>query len=71
MWTKARLAGYIGVVFAGLAIIAAALGAGTYDLETGMFDLHPFNVYWFAGLIAGPISAAVAAVAVLFKWGPK
>lgn len=69
MWTKARLTTYIGAALAGLAFLAAIMGAGKYDPATGMFDLHPFNVYWLAGIIAGPVASFLAAVAVALKWG--
>lgn len=69
--TKARLTIYIGAALAGLAFLAATLGAGTYDPATGMFDLHPFDVWWLAGIIAGPVSSVLAAVAVALGWGGK
>jgi hypothetical protein len=71
MWTKARLTTYIGAAIVGLAFVASILGAGTYDQATGTFDLHPFNVYWLAGIIAGPVSAGLSALAVVLKWGVK
>lgn len=71
MWTKARLTTYIGAALAGLAFMAAVAGAGTYDPVTGMFDLHPFSVYWVAGIIAGPVASVIAAVAVALGWGRK
>ena len=71
MLTKARLTIYIGAALAGLAFIAATLGAGTYDPTSGMFDLHPFNVWWVAGIIAGPVASVMAAIAVAFGWGGK
>ena len=69
MWTQARIAGYLITVFAGLAFIAAAVGAGAYDAATGMFELHPVDVKWLAGAIAGPIASAVAAIAAWRGWG--
>lgn len=71
MWTTARLTTYIGAALAGLAFIAAVMGAGEYDPSTGMFDLHPFNVYWLAGVIAGPVASVMAAIAVALGWGGK
>ena len=71
MWTKARLTTYLGGLIAGLAFILATLGAGTYDASTGQFDLHPFNVWWLAGIVAGPVSSAVAFVALAMGWGRK
>ena len=71
MWTKARLTAYIGAALAGLAFIAASLGLATYDPATGMVDLHPFNVWLLAGIIAGPVASALAAVALWLGWGPK
>jgi hypothetical protein len=71
MWSKARLTAYIGAALAGLAFLAAVAGAGTYDPSTGTFDLHPFNVYWIAGIIAGPLSSALATVALWMGWGTR
>ena len=71
MWSKARLTAYIGAALAGLAFIASAMGFATYDPATGNVDLHPFNVYWLAGIIAGPMASALAAVALKLGWGPK
>lgn len=71
MWTKARLAFYVGAALAGLAFVAASMGWGTYDPATGDFDLHPFNVYWLAGIVAGPVASALAAVAVALGWGAR
>lgn len=71
MWTKARLTAYIGAALVGAAFIASIMGAGTYDQATSTFDLHPFNVYWLAGIIAGPVSAGLSALAVMLKWGVK
>lgn len=71
MWTKARLTIYIGAALVGLAMLATVMGLGVYDPETQMFDLHPFNVYYLAGILAGPVSSALAAVAVALGWGGK
>ena len=69
MWTHARITGYLVSIFTGLAFLAVAVGAGTYDAETGLFDLHPVDVKWLAGVIAGPVASAVAAVAAWRGWG--
>ena len=71
MWTQARLTGYIVALILGAASLAATLGIATYDPATNMMDIKPFNVLWFAGVIAGPVSSAIAAVAVALKWGRK
>ena len=71
MWDKARLTAYIGAALAGLAFLATVAGAGTYDPSTGNFDLHPFNVYWIAGIIAGPLSSVLATLALWMGWGGK
>ena len=69
MWSKVRLTGYIGAAFAGLAFLGAVLGLGDYDPATGMFDLHAFNVYWLAGVVAGPVASGLAAIALALGWG--
>ena len=72
MWTTVRLTGYIAAGLSGLAFVLSAMGVATYDHATGMVDLHPFNVNWVAAMVAGPMASAIAAVAVMFKWGkPK
>lgn len=69
MWTQARITGYLATLFAGAAFIAMAFGAGTYDPTTGLFDLHPIDVKWLAGVIAGPVASALAALAAFRGWG--
>ena len=68
MWTQARLAAYITAAFAGCAAILSMIGAADYDHATGLFDLHPVNVNWLAGIIAGPMASGMAA-AVLWWQG--
>ena len=69
MWTQARMALYLATVLGGGAFVLAALGAGTYDAATGMFDLHPVDVKWLAGVVAGPVASGIAAVAAWRGWG--
>ena len=70
MWTAARLTIYVTTALTGAGVIVAALGWGTFDSATGMLDLGPVNVYALAPIIAGPLASLIAAMAVLFKWGP-
>ena len=61
---------YVRIVFyllCGAAIGLTAAGLATFDFETGVFDLHPVNLYTVAGLV-GP---ALAAFGAFFKWGTK
>lgn len=69
MWTHARITGYILTLFAGVAFLATAVGAGTYDPATNLFDLHPVDVKWLAGVVAGPVASGIAAVAAWRGWG--
>lgn len=71
MWTQARLTAYIGAAFAGGAFIAASTGYADYDTASGMVDFKPFNVYWLAGIVAGPVSSGLAALALALGWGKK
>ena len=64
MWTQARFAAYITAAIVGLAAVLSALGIAEYDNATGMIDLHPFSVYAVAGIVAGPLASAMAAVAL-------
>ena len=61
---------YVRVSFyllCGVAVGLTAAGLGTFDIETGVFDLNPINLYTVAGL-TGPV---VAAFGAFFKWGTK
>ena len=71
MWTQARIAVYLATALGGAAFVLSVLGAGTYNQQTGMFDLHPVDVKWLAAVVAGPVSAALATVAAWFGWGRK
>jgi hypothetical protein len=64
---KGRLVVYILGILAGL---AAASGYGTYDFETGDFDLHPFNVQEVGTLIVMGLGNVAAAVALWRGWKP-
>jgi branched-subunit amino acid ABC-type transport system permease component len=71
MFSTARLTFYIGAALAGLAVMVSALGYADYDPATGLIDLHPFNVYSLAAIIAGPVASLLAAVALALGWGGK
>ena len=62
--TQIRLTAYLTAFFGGLAVILSLLGAASYDRATGLLDIHPFNVNWLAGIIAGPLASGMAAVMV-------
>lgn len=68
--TQTRLTIYLAAFFGGLAVILSLLGAATYDRASGLLDIHPFNVNWLAGIIAGPLASGMAAV-VLWWQGRK
>jgi len=69
--TQIRLTAYLTSFFGGLAVILSMLGAATYDASSGMLTIHPFNVNWLAGIIAGPLASGLAAVALWLGWGRK
>lgn len=71
MWTQARLIGYLTTAAGAFGVIVAALGWAAFDPATGMIDFAPFNLYALVPIIAAPIMSLIAAIAVLFKWGPK
>lgn len=71
MWDAARLTVYVTTGLSGLAVLLAATGYATFDSATGLVDVVPFSIYTAAPLIAGPLSALLAAVALLFGWGKK
>jgi hypothetical protein len=71
MWTSARLTAYIASAIGGSASLFVMMGLATYDAATGMVDIHPFNITLVAGIVAGPISSALAFIALKFGWGKK
>lgn len=71
MWTAARLTIYITTALSGIAVILSGLGLATFDATAGTLDLGPVNIYAIAPFIAGPLASLIAALAVLFKWGPS
>ena len=68
--TQIRLTAYITAFLGGLAVILSLAGVADYDRATGLLDVHPFNVYWLAGVIGGPLASGMAAV-VLWWQGRK
>lgn len=71
MWTQARLTFYIVAAFGMLASFITLIGAGTFDPETWMLTIHPIDVRWLAGQVAGVISPLLAAAALKLGWGTK
>jgi hypothetical protein len=71
MWTQARLAVYITAAFGAGAALIALLGLGSFDKETWMLDLHPFDVRWLATQVTVFVAPVVAWVALKFGWGRK
>ena len=66
-WGKTRLVVYLSALFAGIAGILQFLGLASFDYGTWQVTIHPFDVRVLAGLIAGPIAAALAAIMVLVQ----
>jgi hypothetical protein len=71
MWTQARLTIYITAGLGGLAALIAALGWGTFDKATWMFDPPAFDVRWLATQVTVYVAPFVAWVAVKLGWGKK
>ena len=71
MWDKVRLTGYVTTALTGAAALAAFTGYATFDAASGLVDVAPFNIYVAAPLIAGPMAAGLAAVALVLGWGGK
>ena len=71
MLTNARLIGYLTTGVGGLGVLLAAMGWIEFDPATGHTIVPPFNAYALAPIIAAPIMSLVAALAVIFKWGPS
>ena len=62
--TQIRLTAYLTAFFGGGAVILSMVGAADYDHASGLLDIRPFNVNWMAGIVAGPLASAMAAVAL-------
>ena len=69
MWTQARITLYIAAALGALASLAAVFQLGTYDAETGMFDLHAFDVKWLATQVALWVAPVIAGIAAKLGWG--
>lgn len=70
-WDKARLAVYLGGLLGTGAAVAAALGWGTYDHATGLFDPPPIDVKALAAWVVSIGGNALAAFALWRGWGRK
>ena len=69
-WTAIRAAGYVAALVIGA--VLTAFNIGSFDPETGMVTLHPFNLYELAAWAWAAMGApAMAAVAVMRGWGRK
>lgn len=67
-WTLGRGAIYLlGLAAGGLALA----GYATFDAETWMLDISPFDLKKFVLTIAATVGNGVAALAVWKKWGRK
>ena len=69
-WTTARGWGYFLALGIGMAAVAA--GWATFDPQTGMIDIAPFNLFTGVALalsVAG--SPLMALLAVIKGWGRK
>lgn len=69
MLSNIRIAGYIGGFLAVLAAVLSALGWGTYNAATGMFQPPPINVYAVGALAGAGLTNLMAAIAVFRRWG--
>lgn len=68
MWTAGRIALYIvGLCAGGLALS----GYATFDAETWVLDIHPFNLREFTLTAAATVGNGLAAVAAFRGWGRK
>lgn len=71
MWTQARIAVYLTVALGGAGVILANLGLAEYDSTTHMLDLRPIDIGAAAVVLAGPVAAALAAIAAKLGWGVR
>jgi hypothetical protein len=67
-----RLAVYaIGLAAGVAATWAASQGLGTYDPESGVFDLHPFRVDAVVTTAVATVGNLLAGIAVWRGWGAR
>jgi len=60
------------IYLAGLAAsLLAMAGYADFDMATGDFALHPFNLYGFVAYAAGGVASAMAGIAWLAGWRGK
>ncbi len=68
---KARLGtyatGFVGLV----GLILAGANLATFDANTGMLDLAPFNAYALAALLPTGLAVVLAPLALLKGWKAK
>ena len=69
--TQSRGAIYATSFLTGLATLVALAGYATFDSATGMFDLHPVNVYAVLPFVGTVGASGMAWIAVLFGWGKR
>ena len=53
------------------ATLVALAGYATFDSASGMFDLHPVNVYAVLPFVGTVGASGMAWIAVLFGWGKR
>jgi hypothetical protein len=68
-YTHARFGIYIFAALGGIATVVAMAGYGTYEHDTGMFDLHPIDVRAVAAYLASIVANGLAAIAAWRRWG--
>ena len=67
-WSFGRLLVYAAGLVASMLAMA---GLADFDIATGQFSPHPFNLYEAVGSISGLVSSGLASLALIKGWGRK
>jgi hypothetical protein len=68
MWSQARLAVYITGALGAAATLLALFGWATFDKETWLLDIHPFDVRLLATQISVFLAPPLAWLALKLGW---
>ncbi len=71
-WSAIRGTTYAAAAAAVVGTALSAIGWADFDLNTGVVDLKPFNLYTFLGVTAVAAGSPILAlVALVKKWGTR
>jgi hypothetical protein len=65
---RTRTGIYLTGILSFIGVALAGVGLAEFDIETGMIDLAPFNVYALAAAIPSIVGLFMAPIALIGKW---